>query len=139
MSDDFLLNLPALIGVFAVVAVLGIRRQYASHGRIVWPQLTRQMALTMAFGLCAYGIAALIGLVLGWWGPDARPALEDRAVGLPSLGLMLAVIVCLVIGQHFADHGRIVWPRLAGVMAVALLAGLCVSLAVRALPSLLGW
>ena len=56
----------------------------------------------------------------------------------PVIGAVI-VVTGLVIARQYADHGRIVWPRLAGVMAVALLAGLCVSLAVRALPSLLGW
>lgn len=65
--------------------------------------------------------------------------IEQWAVDSSPLIGAVIVVTGLVIGRQYADHGRIVWPRLARIMAVAILVGVCVNLAVRALPSLFGW
>ncbi|MCB9959066.1 MAG: hypothetical protein H6843_10725 [Rhodospirillaceae bacterium] len=66
--------------------------------------------------------------MLGQWAVDSSPL----------IGVVI-VITGLVIGRQYADHGRIVWPRLARIMAVAILVGVCANLAVHALRYWLGW
>ena len=56
----------------------------------------------------------------------------------PVIGAVI-VVTGLVIARQYADHGRIVWPRLVRIMAVAILVGVCVNLAVRASRYWLGW